>query len=204
MRPSYAQMAQKPRISSAPKSPTEASNGKEAARKGTTKQEEEEKPVKNNHQKPNNEDKENLKKDNDVSDKSGLVAKTQKQPRDSRIVSDSGSRNNQKPTNVSNRSNSYSGQPTASVKESYASKSSANHNSQAATAWQNTGNSTHTQHKNSKGSAHKAGYNAGKPQKRTEAESCAEGVHDDSEETGAMNAEQNDDKEEQGDHFEGN
>ena len=193
MRPSYAQMAQKPRLSSASKSPTEVTNGKEV-RKGSNKQEETPKVGKNNNQKSNNEEKESQKKDADSADKSGLTSKTQKQPRDARLASDSGTRNNQKPADLnlrSGKSNSFSGQVSTVVKESYASKSSANTNVQGAASKASIGIAAQTQNKASKPNIAKVANESGKSQKETEANSSTEEVQDSSEEPVAVNAEEN-------------
>ena len=196
MRPSYAQMAQKPKIASAPKSPTEVMIVKEV-RKGSFKQEEPQKAGKNNNQK-SNDDRENQRKDTDA-DKSGLMAKTQKHPRDSRIASDSGPRGNQKPSTASNRSNSYSGQ--AIGKESYASKSSANVQNASAKA----GNTTQIQNKNPKANNGKVANNTPKPQKQTEADSSTEETQNNGDDQVPVNLEQNNNKEgQEGDSVEEN
>ena len=115
-------------MTSAPKSPTETSNGKEA-RQTSSKLEENQFGQKIN-KKANQDEKENRRRDSDASDKANLSPKPQRQPRDSRISSDSSIKNNMKSSSASTRSNSYSGQAGLGAKESYASKSSANINTQ--------------------------------------------------------------------------
>ena len=131
-------MAQKPRTKSqtTPKLTTDFPNNNQDSPSPTGKTEPAEEDMNANKQSKHNssknnlaskEEKENLKKGGaEVTDTNGLSPKPQRHTtRESRILSDPGMRT----SGISARNNSYNGPDNCSVKESYASKSSANINS---------------------------------------------------------------------------
>jgi len=182
MRPSYAQMAQKPRLPSSSKSPTEAATKGKEDKKSSNKPDEAQKASRSSNPKSNEE---NQKKDVDVVDKSGVTGKSQKQQRDMRSVSDSG------PKTV--KTSSQSGQASTAVKESYASKSSANTTSVQVTTSARTspGNSPQNQNKASKPTNSKLANESSSSQKETETNSSVEEEQESSDNPAVVSAEEN-------------